>query len=105
MKKKKIFGVVYITTLALMLLGILIAIISGIIQRKDVDMSFFVIIPFMIYVMIFYILGCTLGIIFLFLNCFGFFKYKKYRYLILSFLSLLWVGKSMFLWFTHGFVI
>jgi hypothetical protein len=91
---KKIFDVIYITTSVLILLGILFAIISKKIKKDKI-----IIIISPIGVMMFVILGWNLGIIFLFLNCAGFFMYKKYRHLILSIFSLIWVGLTLFFYF------
>jgi hypothetical protein len=95
--KKGIFKVVYIIVVAIITLAILIYIISGIIRKANI--------LGMVFIAIFYGLGCTAGVLFLLINVFGFIKFRNKYFLIISFLSMIWVGISMLLWLTHGFVI
>jgi len=98
--KKKIFDIIYILTIVIILLAILYIVILEITNKTDI-LSIFD----MLFIIMFYLFGWNLGILFLFLNGFGFFFYREYRYFPLFIFSLIWIVISVFLSFTHGFVI
>jgi hypothetical protein len=99
---KIIYTIGFSLVVSVILLGIVLcAIITAKNAPNDVAAYYISI----VFIMFFYFLGVTVGVLFLVLNIAGLIINRDALFIILTIVSTGWVGYSLFLWVSHGFVI
>ena len=94
MDKNKVFTIyriVYIIITGVLLLSFLLTVIIGIARYEFKDMIF-------ILYLIFHLMGISIAIVFLGLNVLGIIMYKKPFFVIVSFLTGIWISISAYYW-------
>jgi hypothetical protein len=100
------FKIVYAIGFSLVLSVILFGIVlSAIITIRDAPKDVVTYYISVVFIVFFYLLGITIGVLFLALNIAGLIINKDVLSIILAIVSASWVGYSIFLWVSHGFVI
>jgi hypothetical protein len=103
------FKIIYVIGFCLVVLTILFGIVlCAIITIRDAPKDVVAFVSHYIsvmFIMFFYLLGIAIGVPFLALNIAGWIINRNTLSIILTVISTGWVGYSVFLWVSHGFVI
>jgi hypothetical protein len=100
------FKIIYAIGFSFVVFAILSGIVlCAIITVRDAPKDVIAYYTSVVFIMFFYLLGITIGVLFLVLNIAGLIINKDAPSIILTIISVGWVGYSVLLWVSHGFVI
>jgi hypothetical protein len=100
------FKIIYAIGFSLAVFSIIFGmVLCAIITVRDAPKDVIAYYTSVVFIMFFYLLGITIGVLFLALNIARLIINKDALSIILTIISAGWAGYSVFLWAAHGFVI